>query len=52
MKGVFQVYTSQSDLDQNKPLDYPYTKLSDFVQDMNILCAMIANGPLLVFSHI
>ncbi|XP_077297777.1 AMP deaminase isoform X3 [Arctopsyche grandis] len=51
VRGVFQVYANQEDVNQNKPLDYPYTKLPQFVQDMNVLCSMIANGPLKSFCY-
>lgn len=41
--GVFNVYENKL---IEHPLDYPYTKLADYIQDMNIMCQMIADGPL------
>ncbi|XP_063703726.1 AMP deaminase 2 isoform X2 [Culicoides brevitarsis] len=47
-KGVFQVY---SDKDSKTPLNYQYTELQQFIQDMQNMCAMIADGPLKSFCY-
>lgn len=41
--GVFNVYRDAECTDN---LNYPYCKLGTFVQDMQVMCAMIADGPL------
>lgn len=42
-QGVFNVFVDE---ECTKPLNYPYIKLDQFVQDMQIMCNMIADGPL------
>lgn len=44
--GVFQVYASPLDVENDKPIKYNYPDLPTFVRDTNILCSMIADGPL------
>ena len=41
--GVFEIF---QDAECTQQMDYTYTKLSDFVQDMHTMCSMIADGPL------
>lgn len=42
-RGVFNVYR---DAECTDSLNYPYCKLEEFVQDMQVMCTMIADGPL------
>jgi len=49
--GVYQVYQDQAALHANNPLPYTYPTLDIFVQDMNRLCTMIADGPLKSFCY-
>ncbi|KAG1712136.1 AMP deaminase 2 [Nymphon striatum] len=49
--GVIQVYKDSEAKDRSEPIDYPFNDLQTFVNDMNIMCAMIANGPLKSFSY-
>lgn len=51
INGVFNLFASDEDLENKKPVPYSYPDLSTFVGDMNILCAMIANGPLKSFCY-
>ncbi|XP_071547699.1 AMP deaminase 2-like [Panulirus ornatus] len=51
LDGVFQVYTSEEALQQNEHLPYSYPNLSRYIQDMNLLCALIANGPVKSFCY-
>lgn len=44
--GVFQLYENQEAVERNEPINYSYPNLATFVQDMNLLCTMIADGPL------
>lgn len=46
VNGVFHVYESQEKADKDESINYPYYDLANFVGDMNLLCAMIADGPL------
>lgn len=41
--GVFNLYR---DAEHTDNVGFPYLKLDDFVQDMNSICAMMADGPL------
>ncbi|XP_065563818.1 AMP deaminase 2-like isoform X3 [Artemia franciscana] len=49
--GVFQVYASEDDLNGNKPVEYDFIGLETFITDMQLLCVMIANGPLKSFCY-
>jgi len=44
--GVMRVYASQSLLDNDSPLNYPYPDLIQFLADQNLLFCLIADGPL------
>ncbi|XP_039434055.1 AMP deaminase 2 isoform X3 [Culex pipiens pallens] len=48
VKGVFEVYRDGA---ATEPLPFTYTKLPDFVQDMHMMCSMIADGPLKSFCY-
>lgn len=41
--GVFNLFR---DAECKENVNYPYLNLDDFIQDMNTICAMIADGPL------
>lgn len=51
VNGVFNVYANEEDLANGKPIPYSYPDLATFVRDMNILCTMIADGPLKSFCY-
>eukprot|EP00092_Neocalanus_flemingeri_P075416 GFUD01093427.1.p1 GENE.GFUD01093427.1~~GFUD01093427.1.p1 ORF type:complete len:789 (-),score=232.98 GFUD01093427.1:236-2602(-) len=51
VKGVFQVYRNEEDLQEDKNIDYKVPDLAMFVSDMHHLCAMIADGPLKSFCY-
>ena len=44
--GVMRVYATQSSLDNDSPLNYPYPDLMQFLADQNLLFCLIADGPL------
>lgn len=48
VNGVFNLYRDAECTDN---VNYPYCKLDEFIQDMQIMCAMIADGPLYVSSN-
>lgn len=49
--GVFQVYASEEAEQQEKPLPYHYPNLTRYIQDVNLMCALIANGPVKSFCY-
>ncbi|XP_018015165.1 AMP deaminase 2-like [Hyalella azteca] len=49
--GVFQVYEDQASLDSDSPLPYSYPNLSRYITDLNLMCALIANGPVKSFCY-
>jgi AMP deaminase len=46
--GTFQVYR---DAECKDKIDYPTPKVSEFIQDMQTMCTMIADGPLKSFCY-
>jgi len=48
-QGVYRVYKSEEDFNANKPLPYQIIGLEEFVTDLQLLCGMIADGPLKSF---
>uniref|UniRef100_A0A1L8DXU6 AMP deaminase n=1 Tax=Nyssomyia neivai TaxID=330878 RepID=A0A1L8DXU6_9DIPT len=48
VNGVFNLF---QDPECTQNLDYPYPKLQQFIQDMQTMCAMIADGPLKSFCY-
>lgn len=46
--GTFEVYR---DAEANDRVDYPCPKVSEFIKDMQTMCAMIADGPLKSFCY-
>uniref|UniRef100_A0A1B0CLS8 AMP deaminase n=2 Tax=Lutzomyia longipalpis TaxID=7200 RepID=A0A1B0CLS8_LUTLO len=46
IKAVNGVFNCFRDAECTQNLDYPYPKLPQFIQDMQTMCAMIADGPL------
>lgn len=51
MDGVFQVYPSEEAVRRNECFSYPYPNLARYIQDLNLLCALIANGPVKSFCY-
>lgn len=43
--GVVRVYKDAAAADKNEPIDLPAPDLDTFVDDMNFLIALIAQGP-------
>jgi len=46
--GVFEVFVDKT---STEPLNYTYPKLGQFIQDMQVMCTMIADGPLKSFCY-
>lgn len=51
VNGVFNLYANEEDHANGKPIPYSYPDLATFVGDMNLLCSMIADGPLKSFCY-
>ncbi|XP_076857572.1 AMP deaminase 2 isoform X2 [Brachyhypopomus gauderio] len=49
--GVVHVYTKESPLDKSTELDLPYPDLQEFIADMNVMMALIINGPVKSFCY-
>ncbi|XP_037516304.1 AMP deaminase 2 isoform X3 [Rhipicephalus sanguineus] len=49
--GVVHVYKNKEDMAVEKPMDFPYVNLPQFINDLNLMCAMIADGPLKSFCY-
>ena len=51
VEGVYQIYKNEDQLLKNSPIDYPFPRLDEFVRDMHLMCALIADGPLKSFCY-
>ncbi|KAM9519868.1 AMP deaminase 1 [Guaruba guarouba] len=49
--GVVYVYEDKAAADRNEPKDLPYPSLEHFIDDMNFLLALIAQGPVKTYAH-
>ncbi|XP_063307979.1 AMP deaminase 2 isoform X2 [Pelobates fuscus] len=49
--GVVHVYTKRDITDVSTEMDLPYPDLQEFVADMNVLMALIINGPIKSFCY-
>jgi AMP deaminase len=50
-QGIYCVYASKEDEEQEKPIAFEVPDLATFVGEMQHLCAMIADGPLKSFCY-
>lgn len=51
VNGVFQVYADEESFQRDDPLPYRYPELKRFLHDLNLMTALIANGPVKSFSY-
>ncbi|XP_061910152.1 AMP deaminase 2-like isoform X4 [Entelurus aequoreus] len=49
--GVMHVYTSRATMDKSTELDLPYPNLQEYIGDMNVMMALIINGPVKSFCY-
>ncbi|KAJ7999120.1 hypothetical protein DPEC_G00212110 [Dallia pectoralis] len=49
--GVMHVYTKNSPADKSTELDLPYPVLKEYIADMNVMMALIINGPVKSFCY-
>ena len=50
-QGVYRVYRNKEDLQRRKNIHIDFPTLDIFVRDLQLLCAMIADGPLKTFCY-
>uniref|UniRef100_A0A4W6CIF9 AMP deaminase n=1 Tax=Lates calcarifer TaxID=8187 RepID=A0A4W6CIF9_LATCA len=49
--GVMHVYTTRSIMEKSTELDLPYPDLQEYIADMNVMMALIINGPVKSFCY-
>ncbi|GCB64730.1 hypothetical protein scyTo_0014805 [Scyliorhinus torazame] len=49
--GVIYIYANDESVKRNEPKDLPYPDLPTFIDDMNFLIALIAQGPVKTYAH-
>ncbi|XP_023687104.1 AMP deaminase 1 isoform X2 [Paramormyrops kingsleyae] len=49
--GVVHIYKTTEDADSHQPIDLPTPDYATFIDDMNFLIALIAQGPTKTYSH-
>ncbi|XP_062365799.1 AMP deaminase 1 isoform X1 [Cinclus cinclus] len=49
--GVVYVYADKAAAERNEPKDLPYPSLEHFIDDMNFLLVLIAQGPVKTYTH-
>ncbi|KAL3287102.1 hypothetical protein HHI36_001585 [Cryptolaemus montrouzieri] len=50
-RGVFEVYKDEDAMNKNNPCDFQYPDMDTFITDMNLMCSLIADGPLKSFCY-
>ncbi|XP_029689454.1 AMP deaminase 2 isoform X2 [Takifugu rubripes] len=51
VNGVMHVYTTRNIMEKSTELDLPYPDLQDYIADMNVMMALIINGPVKSFCY-
>uniref|UniRef100_A0A3Q2FVD4 AMP deaminase n=1 Tax=Cyprinodon variegatus TaxID=28743 RepID=A0A3Q2FVD4_CYPVA len=51
VNGVMHVYTSREVMEKSTELDLPYPDLQEYIADMNVMMALIINGPVKSFCY-
>ncbi|XP_041801445.1 AMP deaminase 2 isoform X1 [Chelmon rostratus] len=49
--GVMHVYTTRNVMEKSTELDLPYPDLQEYIADMNVMMALIINGPVKSFCY-
>nr|XP_046239751.1 AMP deaminase 2-like isoform X2 [Scatophagus argus] len=49
--GVVHVYTKKNNMEKSTELDLPYPDLKEYIADMNVMMALIINGPVKSFCY-
>ncbi|XP_052338588.1 AMP deaminase 2-like [Oncorhynchus keta] len=51
LNGVVHIYTKKDSMDTSTELELPYPDLSEYIADMNVMTALIINGPVKSFCY-
>ncbi|XP_067095477.1 AMP deaminase 2 isoform X2 [Osmerus mordax] len=51
VNGVVHLYTKKNTMDKSTELDLPYPDLQEYIADMNVMMALIINGPVKSFCY-
>ncbi|KAF6724797.1 AMP deaminase 2 [Oryzias melastigma] len=51
VNGVMHVYTKRNFMEKSTELDLPYPDLQEYIADMNVMMALIINGPVKSFCY-
>ncbi|XP_068199349.1 AMP deaminase 2 isoform X1 [Antennarius striatus] len=51
VNGVMHVYTTRNVMEKSTELDLPYPDLQEYIADMNVMMALIINGPVKSFCY-
>ncbi|XP_068453595.1 AMP deaminase 2 isoform X1 [Clinocottus analis] len=49
--GVMHIYTTKDIMEKSTELDLPYPNLQEYIADMNVMMALIINGPVKSFCY-
>ncbi|XP_032898686.1 AMP deaminase 1 [Amblyraja radiata] len=49
--GMIYIYANNESIKNNEPKDLPYLDVPGFIDDMNFLIALIAQGPVKTYTH-
>ncbi|KAL6111463.1 ampd2 [Pungitius sinensis] len=49
--GLVHVYSKKTNMDKSTELDLPYPDLTEYIEDMNVMMALIINGPVKSFCY-
>uniref|UniRef100_A0A8C8DCJ1 AMP deaminase n=1 Tax=Oncorhynchus tshawytscha TaxID=74940 RepID=A0A8C8DCJ1_ONCTS len=51
VNGVVHIYTNKDTMEKSTELELPYPDLQDYINDMNVMMALIINGPVKSFCY-
>ncbi|XP_055747215.1 AMP deaminase 2-like isoform X3 [Salvelinus fontinalis] len=51
VNGVVHIYTNKDTMENSTELELPYPDLQDYINDMNVMMALIINGPVKSFCY-
>ncbi|XP_075966614.1 AMP deaminase 2 isoform X1 [Anarhichas minor] len=51
ISGLIHVYNKKTNMDKSTELDLPYPDLTEYIEDMNVMMALIINGPVKSFCY-
>lgn len=51
IRGIVHIYKDQQSMDDNKPIEFKYPQVREFIEDVKYMCYMITDGPLKSFCY-